>query len=51
MKIKIHWEVNEIKDSIVIEFETESEIMNEIERIKRTRGLDVKTNNMWSENI
>ena len=51
MKFKIHYEIGEHHDSIIIQGDTMEEVRQEADEQLKSRGLTVENNNVWSEEI
>lgn len=51
MKIKMHYTVNDFKDSIVIFGETVEDIQAQVKIEMEKRGLDEVKNDCWSEEL
>ena len=51
MKYKIHFEVDEVEDSIDIMGDTIKDIQEIVAMEMKKRGLDSDKNNCWSEEI
>ena len=49
MKIRVHYEVNGVDDTVDFEGETMDGIREKITAFMSTRGLNTEKNNMWSE--
>jgi len=51
VKFKIHFEINEYEDFVLLEGETVEEIKEKAKTFAEKRGLDSEKNNMWSEEL
>ncbi len=51
MRFKIHFEVGGYEDYFIVNANTIEECQEMAKQITDNRGLDEKTNNLWSEEI